>query len=330
MGSDGRQPVSDSRRAPRRSLAQFFSTGDSFHEPVGSQIVPGSPRGYYVDLTVKAIQPRWSERWPPLGTFPWVAVCQTGLGSFERHLKGEGEEWLAFACDVGERLLGALTTDGHLDGGLVHSFDFPHTFPLGAPWLSAMAQGQAASLFVRLHGATGDERYGDAALRALRPMSVPSADGGVAASLDGGLWPEEYPTDPPSFVLNGGIFALWGLYDVATGLGDGDARGAWEEGIETLARNVERWDTGGWSRYDLFPHPVTNVASLAYHALHIAQLRATELIAPRHELSATAERFQRYSDSRLRIAGAFARKALFRVVVPRDERVARRWARGSR
>ena len=44
-----------------------------------------------------------------------------------------------------------------------------------------------------------------------------------------------------------------------------EARRLFEEGVTTLARNLHRWDTGQWSRYDLFPHPVPNVASPAYH-----------------------------------------------------------------
>lgn len=313
---------------PRRSLAQFFSTPDAFHEPVGSHIEPGAVHGYYVDLTVKTREPRWSARWPAFGTFPWVAVCQTGLGSFERHVAGEGEEWLVFARDVGDRLLASLAAGGRLDGALVHTFDFPHTFPLRAPWVSAMAQGQAVSLFVRLARATGDERYAAAARRALGPLFVPSGEGGVHALIDGRPWPEEYPTQPPSCVLNGGIFAFWGLHDAAVGLDDGRAREAWEQGVETLAATIGRWDTGSWSRYDLFPHRVANVSSLAYHALHISQLRATDLIAPRRELRSAAERFERYAASRRAVAGAFARKALFRLAVPRDERLARHlpWA----
>ena len=64
-------------------------------------------------------------------------------------------------------------------------------------------------------------------------------------------------------VLNGAIFSLWGYYDVWKATDDEGARAAFEDGVSTLASNLERWDTGYWSRYDLYPHPVVNVASLA-------------------------------------------------------------------
>ena len=62
--------------------------------------------------------------------------------------------------------------------------------------------------------------------------------------------------------------------------------------MDTLARNIDRWDTGSWSRYDLFPHRVVNVASSSYHVLHINQLRAMQLVCPREELEAAATRFE--------------------------------------
>ena len=67
-------------------------------------------------------------------------------------------------------------------------------------------------------------------------MRLPSGEGGVQARLGGGPWPEEYPTDPPSYVLNGGIFALWGMYDVGAGLGDEDAARDFEQGATCWRR----------------------------------------------------------------------------------------------
>jgi heparosan-N-sulfate-glucuronate 5-epimerase len=189
-----------------------------------------------------------------------------------------------------------------------------------------MAQGQAASVLVRLHAETGSDEYAEGALRAVLPLYVDTPDGGTRAYLDGGPWLEEYPTEPPSYVLNGGIFAIWGLYDAAVGLGDSRAREEFDACADTLARNAHRWDTGAWSRYDLFPHPfMVNVASLAYHALHTNQLRAMQRIAPRPEVAEVAARFERYASSQALRARAFAAKSAFRLAVPRNERLARLW-----
>ena len=289
-------------------------------------------RGYPIDFSSKAEQPTVLPGFlGEPGRYLWVAHVQRGLGSFERWLAGEGEEWLEGARRAAGVLLERQASGGAHDGGWVQLRRYPHTYVLEPPWVSAMAQGEAASLLVRLHGETGEERYAEAATRALRPMRVPSGEGGASALLDGRPFPEEYPTDPPSFVLNGAIFALWGLRDVAVGLDDADARGAFEAGVDVLAASIERWDTGGWSRYDLHPHRVVNVSSRAYHELHVAQLEAMHDLAPRAELSAAADRFAGYAASPGRRAAALGRKALFRLAEPRSARVARLlpWARGA-
>ena len=316
-----------SRPPTRRDLGDpgRFSSARSFAPPVGQFIEPGVLGGYYIDFTAKPQDPSWPPPWlgPPEKQIH-VAEAQWGLGCYERLLRGEGEQWLAGAISAADHLLEQQQRGGPLDGGWMHGTAMPHTYRLAAPWLSAMAQGEGASLLIRIHQRTGDERYADAAHRALRLLDTPTADGGVRAPLGDGFFLEEYPTDPPSLVLNGGIFALWGYYDAAIGLGDPDARQAFELGVETLAVNLWRWDTGRWSLYDLFPHPAPNIASSAYHLLHTTQLRAMQLVAPRDVFGLTADRFDRYASSRLRRADAFARKVAFRLAVPRNNLLAHR------
>jgi hypothetical protein len=320
---NGTGPLEAPAKSHRRPfLARFFST--SFEQPIGSRVEPGTAAGYYLDVRIKAKQPSWPESWPAApGAVPWVVYTQTGLGAHERYLGGEGDEWLAYARSLGERIVAAMRSDG----ALVHTFAFPHTYALSAPWISGMAQGQAASLFARLARATGEERWAESAARVIDPLFVPSSEGGAMALLGGRPFPEEYPTQPGSFVLNGGIFAMWGMYDVGTCLGDAAAAQRANEAFDTLAANLGRWDTGSWSRYDLFPHRVQNIASGAYHTLHIDQLRVTNTLAPRAPFVDAADRFESYTESRTGAAQAFARKALFRVVVPRNERLAQIAAR---
>ena len=223
-----------------------------------------------------------------------VETAQWGLGCLERHAQGDGDEWLEAALWAGRHLADIENEKGELP----QLAPFPHTFRLDPPWLSALGQGEAASLLVRLHAATGEDGFADAALGALEPMRVRTADGGAMDLLDGRPFPEEYPTTPPSFVLNGGIFALWGFLDVALGLGDERARADFDAGVETLAANIHRWDNGWWSLYDLRTKPIRNVASPAYHALHITQLEAMQLVAPKPQLQVARDRFASYLEKR--------------------------------
>lgn len=300
----------------------------SFKLARGRHVDPGGIGGYPIDFSAKAIA---TELLPGFVHYPgeplWVAHIQRGLGSYERYLDGDGDEWLDAARKAADLLLDRQADDG----GWKQIKPYPHTYVLHPPWVSAMAQGEAASLLVRMHRESGDARYAEAAVKALDPMRRPSADGGASAELDGRWFPEEYPTDPGSFVLNGAVFALWGLRDVAVGLGDAGAARDFDAGVDALAASIHRWDTGSWSRYDLHPHRVTNVASRAYHELHVVQLQAMDELAPRPELRAAAQRFAAYDASRMRQAAALARKVLFRLAEPRSARVARLlpWARGA-
>jgi heparosan-N-sulfate-glucuronate 5-epimerase len=314
-----------SARPSGRVATGFFSSAASLSLPAGERVLTGSVGGYYIDMRVKALDPRWPP--PMLGRTEravHVAAAQWGLGAYERYLAGEGEEWLHAACVCADDLVDTQEQEGPLMGGWLHTQPFMHTFPLNPPWFSAMAQGEGASLLVRVYVETGAERYAQAARRALLPLEVDATDGGVRALLGGSSFPEEYPTTPPSFVLNGAMFAMWGLYDVGLGLAEPRTLDAFHEAVDTLAENLHRWDLGYWSRYDLFPHPVANVASSFYHDLHIKQLRMTHLIAPRPELAETAERWVDYAASRQNRYRAFAGKSLFRVIVPRS-RVLAHW-----
>ena len=298
----------------------------SFNPPIGHNWSPGAAiRGYYIDFRLKPEGPQWPPPWmePPEGQFG-VTYAQWGLGAYERFLDGEGEEWLAAARTAADHIVARLVDGGRLDGAWQHLEAMPHTFRLDPPWLSAMAQGECASLLTRIHLETGDELYGDAARRALKTLRLPVADGGTLAEIDGRPFLEEYPTAVPSAVLNGAIFAIWGLHDVGRGLADADAMAFFEETTTALAELMPRYDAGYWSRYDLYPHPLPNLATPAYHLLHINQLTALNQLAPRPRLAAAAGRFEEYRGSDAKRRRAIAEKIAFRLAVPRNRFLAHR------
>lgn len=311
---------------PRHSNAGFFSSASRLVLVRGPAVDVTGVRGYPIDMRVKAQSPQWPLQGMSSPADEYVAVAQFGLGCYERYLAGEGEVWLAAAKQVGEFLLDSQKSDG----SWLNLAPFLHTYPLRPPWACGMAHGQAASLLVRLHLETGDDRYAQAARKGLEPLVRPTAQGGVCANLDGAPWPEEYPTEPASFVLNGAIFAWWGMRDVGVGLGDDDASRWFETGVDDLAANLHRFDTGSWSLYSLYPHPVAPIASSFYHALHISQLEVMHELSPRPELQATARRWATYFESASLRRLALARKVLFRLVVPRNRLLGSRlpWTRG--
>jgi heparosan-N-sulfate-glucuronate 5-epimerase len=337
MGEGRRPGLSDSirSRAATRVQPDLLRRSGSFPLPLGRRFARGVVDGYPIDFQAKAEAPEWPREWMLLGggggadgsvervtsvraeRLIHVAHIQWALGCLERYLAGEGEQWLTGALDAGRYLVANQQRGGPHDGGWLHRFAFPHTYPLHKPWLSAMAQGEAASLLVRLHQLTHKPEFADAAQRALRPLRTPVHAGGTHTTLAGQPFLEEYPTDPPSYVLNGAFFALWGLHDVGLALNDTQASTDFHHYTDALAHQLHRWDTGYWSRYDLYPHRVANIANPFYHRLHINLLRAMQVIAPRPQFDTTIHRFETYAHTPTNLSRAYAHKILFRALSPR-------------
>jgi heparosan-N-sulfate-glucuronate 5-epimerase len=135
-------------------------------------------------------------------------------------------------------------------------------------WYSAMAQGLAISVMLRAHDLTGEQSYFDGAGLASSLLLSPLSEGGCSDYDESGHpFLEECPSDPPSHILNGALFALIGLHELETRTG-GDIHKAT---AARLSAQLTDFDLGYWSRYDLrFAAPTTQ----AYHSLHISLLQA--------------------------------------------------------
>lgn len=314
----------EGRLRPHEGGADIFGSERSFAPPIGERfnLDDADPGGYYIDFRVKLETTEWPPQWlAPLDGQLHVGTVQWALGAYERYLHGEGEEWLDAALAGAHHLISVQEQGGAFDGALLHWVPMPHTYLLPVPWASGITQGEAASLFARLHLATGEEQFAEAALRAIRPLQAPTTEGGLLTDLDGPFF-EEYPSSPPSLVLNGEIFALWGLRDAGRALGDPGATELFERGLACLSANLHRYDTGTWSRYDLFPHPMKNLASASYHLLHINQLLVLEQMGAPPEVRRVRERFAHYRQSARKRGEAFVDKVGFRMLVPRNPTLA--------
>ncbi len=315
-----------SHGTPPREIAARPLNDDARVQPMGF-FAPGAVQsGYHMDLRGVAGSygpPAEAEAWLDLlvarrqHVMP-VTVLQLGLGAWQRSIDEQDPDrsgWSRVARLVAEWT--AVDMDGH--GRFIHHQPMPHTYEIAGGWHSAMAQGLGVSLLVR-HGMDED------AARAARSLLEPQF-GLVSQTPDGPVL-EEYPAEPRPHVLNGWMWALYGLYDLAQATGDVDedvrsaAADGFDAGIASLVAQLPEYETGrGWSTYDRYPHPIQNVASPFYHRLHVEMLRATERLAPYEqladELAATADRWEQALAQPLVRATAVARKVGFRLVKPR-------------
>lgn len=259
-------------------------------------------RGYFIDFRAKTRAVAAAE---PSNLEP-AELAQLALGWWERHLVGEPDAFGAFLA-----LCATLERRGVERGReLLWQYDVPVTkHGLVPPWCSALAQAQAASVFVRAYLAGGGDRFAELAERAIAPI-LPGSTSGLLVATSEGPVPEESPSCPPSLILNGWVYALWGIWDVALALGDEDCRCLFEESTNCLRRTIHRYDVGWWSRYSLYPHRLPDLAKPFYHRLHVHQLEITARLVGARDLSETARRWAAYDTPSRRVA-AITQKALF-------------------
>ncbi len=320
----------DYGRALQRALPLGWGLERPFATPHPSATEPGP---YFVDWFPG--DEVWGEGWSgapfdargtiltPAGAgYHPVRIAQYGLHRHAAWLRDRSPASRAAFLAQAEWLRDNQVTSRGVRGTYPYAFAHP---PYGAlpGWLSAMAQGEAASLLLRAHAAEPGAGFGAAARAALEPMAVDVADGGVRRrTRDGDTFFEEYATDRPSYVLNGFIYALFGLWEADRYDPGAGVRPLLDAGMGTLRRRLGLYELGYWSRYDLVtpaagpPKP----ASLGYHALHVAQLRALTAMTGDAHFATTAEKWRAYQESPVccarQVASTAAALAIGRVVKP--------------
>jgi len=172
-----------------------------------------------------------------------------GLVNLERHVRGLDRS-SAFLRQLEWLETHAVRRD---DGAVV----WPYTAVfeegyclLKPPWICAMAQGLAISLLVRGYRVTGQSHLLDLCHAATRVFDKSVDDGGVRTLEDGYALYEEYPGYPLPRVLDGFLFSLLGLYDLAVQTGDRHVVQLFTEGMAGLRHTLEFWNyRNKWSWY---------------------------------------------------------------------------------
>ena len=243
-----------------------------------------------------------------------IAIAQYGLANYNLWRRSADEERRKKFFRAADWL--ALHLEQNSKGIFVwnHHFDWEYRDTLRAPWYSALAQGQGISVLVRAHKECGDARYLEAARAAFTAFQHPIPDGGVVFTDGAGdLWLEEYIVSPPTHILNGFIWALWGVYDYALATKEIDAQQLFARGTRTLLHNLDRYDLGFWSLYEQSGTRLPMVASGFYHRLHIVQLRIMYRLTAEEAFLRAADRWESYTFSRAKSFRALVCKAAFKL-----------------
>jgi hypothetical protein len=163
-----------------------------------------------------------------------------------------------------------------------------------AGFLSGATQGKAISALLRAHETLGGCGYLEAAIRAAAPFARDVANCGVVWRQGEDAYLEEAACVPPSHILNGWVHGLWGLFDLTRFCTDAWIAALYEQSLATLRRRLVLYDAGRWSYYSLLASPdgFRRLATLKYHAFHIAQLRVLASMTRDAGFKAMADRWE--------------------------------------
>jgi heparosan-N-sulfate-glucuronate 5-epimerase len=282
----------------------------------GKCYTKGSIQGYYNDLTGK-VSPSTllDENGIPINIVSsgekvcsLVTIMQYALGCYDLYLLENNEGCLEQFLKLADYVLEHQEESGKWDARASIGSSKGNS--------SCMAQGQGCSILLRAYQETNDARYFQAARKAVSFMLLPSDKGGTAVYQGDDLSFEKYPPQDGavSSVLNGWIFALFGLYDYALCTDSSEYRDILERSCRTLEEELPLYDRKFWSNYDL----IGTIASPAYHSVHISLLSVLAELTGSQTMQAYAERFENYEKSPLNYMRAVAVKIVQKLTRPAD------------
>jgi heparosan-N-sulfate-glucuronate 5-epimerase len=243
-----------------------------------------------------------------------IAVAQWGLGNYNLFCQTQTEERKKKFLAASDWLCAHLEPNSHGSWVWNHKFDWEYRSPLKAPWYSALAQGQGISLLLRAYQETRIAAYLEAAQRAFNSFLKSTSEGGVTfTDARGNLWFEEYIVSPPTHILNGFIWAAWGVYDYFLATQDIVAKDLFAQALLTLRANLHRYDLGFWSLYEQSGTVLPMVASPFYHRLHVMQLRVMHRLTGDETFARFADKWEAYARSRAKRTRALCYKSAFKL-----------------
>lgn len=227
-----------------------------------------------------------------------IVICQYALGLFEKsflnnHLDVSIKKNFLKQADW---LVKYFQEENGISGWYL-SFDIKK-YGIKSSWISAMAQGEAISVLVRANLLTHDSVYLEVAEKSLKPFYLNVEEGGFVNKFEGFPIYEEYPSPNKTVaVLNGFIFSLFGLYDLAIHIRNDEAKFLFTQGVKSLKNILKFYDLKYWSQYYLFDYPNKYPASYTYHILAAEQLKALYFLTDENIFLIYSEKWKKQEKS---------------------------------
>jgi len=198
-----------------------------------------------------------------------VGCCHAAFGFHRKYLDHGNSFYLQGFLNNTNWLMEHMNDENYLE----YDFDWLHADSVFVEqgWISGMAQGEALAVFCMAYDLTGDVSFKNAADDIFSTL-VTNTSNYWCVYVDENFyyWLEEFPNDDYCHILNGFLFAMWGLWDYYVITRDELALNLLEASIKSIIDNFEIWDCEGvdGSRYCTHrtnPDPT-------YHPIHLDQL----------------------------------------------------------
>nr|MBC8485736.1 hypothetical protein [Bacteroidota bacterium] len=243
-----------------------------------------------------------------------IAIAQWGLGNYNIWCDNNDQKRYDYFIKCADWLCENLEQNQKGLWVWMHRFDWEYRDKLKAPWYSALSQGQGISVLLRAWNLTNNEKYLEAAQKSLIPFFNDISLGGVIyTDENGNKWFEEAIVDPPTHILNGFIWASWGIYDYWLATNEEKAKDLFDEAKETLLINLQNFDCEYWSLYEQSGTKMKMLASPFYHSLHIVQLQVMYQLTGKDIFTNYANRWSKYQNTRINKYRAIVYKSIFKL-----------------
>ena len=215
-----------------------------------------------------------------------TGLCSFAFAHWEEYLLTGKTEHASNVVEVADKLRSMAVEQ--VDSLMIYDYDDEE---LTNPLPCAMNQGEAISVMVRAYSYTGLPQYKEWAEKLALPFDKEYGMDGVTRVLPKNqtLWFLE----GGRFILNGHIYALFGLMELHKISATDWLSGLIENGTEAVQKSLSIFDTGYWSWYQLTP--TKYIASAMYHNLHVCQLQALAASTGKEEFTDYAQRFANYA-----------------------------------
>ena len=243
-----------------------------------------------------------------------IAISQWGLGNYNKWKNKKDKKYYDKFIISADWLVENLKKNSHGIYVWMHEFDFEYRDLLESPWYSGLAQGQGLSVLVRAYKETQNDAYLRVMKKILISFKTDVWDGGVNyKDNESNLWIEEYIVNPPTHILNGFIWGMWGLRDYYIYFNDKEIKKIFNKYSETISKNLGKYDLGYWSRYEISGTFLPMIASKFYHKLHICQLKIMFDLTKEKKYRYYSDKWENYLNNRFFNLIALFNKIIFKV-----------------